>query len=66
MLKSSGDITSVSVLFLSLADILPTVSLFLTIVWVTIRIWETDTVKSLSGRGEKKCESCKKQEQSKK
>lgn len=34
----------------TLAQILPSVAAFLTIIWMLIRIWESDTVRSLTGR----------------
>ena len=33
----------------ALAGLLPAVAALLTIVWTSIRIWETDTVKNLRG-----------------
>jgi hypothetical protein len=35
----------------TLADMLPSIAALFTIVWTGIRIWETDTIKSLTGRG---------------
>jgi hypothetical protein len=34
----------------TLTEMLPSISALLSIVWVGIRIWETDTVQSLFGR----------------
>jgi hypothetical protein len=34
----------------TLTEMLPSISALLSIVWVSIRIWETDTVQSLFGR----------------
>lgn len=45
-----GDVLSVGVVVSTLAGWLPTVAAFLSIVWVLIRIWETDTVRGWTGR----------------
>ena len=34
----------------ALVDMLPSIAAIFTIVWTAIRIWETDTVKKLTGR----------------
>lgn len=34
----------------ALVDMLPSIAAIFTIVWTGIRIWETDTVKKLTGR----------------
>ena len=34
----------------TLVEMLPSISALLSIIWVGIRIWETDTVKGLTGR----------------
>jgi hypothetical protein len=49
--KLAGDILSLGTLLGSLASILPAVAAILTIIWTTIRIIETDTVRGLLRRG---------------
>ncbi len=34
----------------ALVDMLPSIAAIFTIIWTGIRIWETDTVKKLTGR----------------
>ena len=52
--KSVGDITSVSVLVGTLAEILPGVAALFTIVWTAIRIYETDTIQRWLNKEKKK------------
>ena len=40
----------------TLIEMLPSVAALFTIVWTGIRIWETDTVKALTGRKDKDAE----------
>ncbi len=61
MLSSMGpstrvaiDAFSVSVVGASLISLLPPIATVLTIIWMAIRVWETDTIKTLCGRGKKK------------
>lgn len=35
----------------TLAEMLPSIAAAFTIIWTGIRIWETDTVKRITGRG---------------
>ena len=51
-LKQVADTVSVATGVGALAGVLPAVSALLTIVWMSIRIWETDTVQRICGRGE--------------
>lgn len=44
------DILSVVTVLGTLADMLPSIAALFTIVWTGIRIWETDTVRSWTGR----------------
>lgn len=46
-----GDSTSFAILLGSIADLLPPFAALLSIVWVTIRIYETDTVQRWLKRG---------------
>jgi hypothetical protein len=48
-----GDVMSIGIIASTLAGWLPTIAAVLSIVWVLIRIWETDTVKSWTNRGPK-------------
>lgn len=48
--KTPIDLTAGAVAFGSLFDMLPAVASLFTIVWMGLRIWETDTVKKLTGR----------------
>lgn len=49
--KHIVDALSVATVLGTLTDMLPSIAAVFTIVWTGIRIWETDTVKSLTGRG---------------
>ena len=48
--KQIVDLLSLGVVFATFADWLPSIAALLTIVWTTIRIWETRTVQKLLGR----------------
>tara|TARA_R100001510_G_C7534152_1_gene124370 strand:- start:120 stop:293 length:174 start_codon:yes stop_codon:yes gene_type:complete len=50
-LKQVADTVSVATGVGALAGVLPALSALVTIVWMSIRIWETDTVQSIFGRG---------------
>ena len=50
-LKQVADTVSVATGVGALAGVLPAISALLTIVWMSIRIWETDTVQRICGRG---------------
>lgn len=50
-LKQVADTVSVATGVGALAGVLPAVSALLTIVWMSIRIWETDTVQRICRRG---------------
>ena len=47
------DALSVATVLGTLIDMLPSIAAVFTIVWTSIRIWETDTVKGLTGRSGK-------------
>ena len=49
-LKHVADGLSVGVLIGTIADVLPQVATTLTIIWMCIRIWETQTVQRWTGR----------------
>jgi hypothetical protein len=49
-LKHAIDGVSVGTVVATLAGWLPHVAAVFTIIWTAIRIWETDTVKKLTGR----------------
>jgi hypothetical protein len=44
------DALSIATVIGTLADMLPSVAALFTIVWTSIRIWETETVKRWTGR----------------
>ena len=44
------DIASVGTVIGTMTSHLPSVAAILTILWTGIRVWETDTVRSLTGR----------------
>jgi len=46
------DALSIATVIGTLADMLPSVAALFTIVWTSIRIWETETVKRWTGRAE--------------
>jgi hypothetical protein len=48
--KQVLDSVSIVTVVGTLADILPAVAALFTIVWTALRIWETDTVRSLLGK----------------
>lgn len=43
-MKAAGDVVSIGVVVGTLADWLPSIAAFTSIVWACIRIYETDTV----------------------
>jgi len=51
--KHVVDALSVATVLGTLVDMLPSIAAVFTIVWTSIRIWETDTVKGWTGRGKK-------------
>lgn len=48
--KSAVDALSVVTVLGTLMEVLPAVAALFTIIWTGIRIWETETVKKLTGR----------------
>jgi len=48
--KHVVDALSVVTVLGTLVDMLPSIAAIFTIVWTGIRIWETDTVRGLTGR----------------
>ena len=48
--KQVLDMLSVATVIGAIVDILPSVAALFTIVWTGLRIWETDTVRGLTGR----------------
>lgn len=52
-IKGAADILSFATLLGSLVSLLPAVASILTILWTTIRIYETETVQKLLGRKNK-------------
>ena len=48
--KTVVDALSIITVIGTLADMLPSVAALFTIVWTSIRIWETETVKRWTGR----------------
>ena len=44
------DIASVGTVIGTMTSHLPSVAALLTIIWTGIRVWETDTVRSITGR----------------
>jgi hypothetical protein len=48
--KTAVDALSVVTVVGTLMEFLPAVAALFTIIWTGIRIWETDTVKKLTGR----------------
>ena len=50
--KQAGDLLSLGVVLATIADWRPSIAALLTIVWTAIRIWETQTVQRLTGRGD--------------
>ena len=51
--KISGDGTSIGVVVATLTEILPAVAAVFSIVWMAIRIYETDTVQKLLKKKDK-------------
>lgn len=51
--KHVVDALSVVTVLGTLVDMLPSIAAIFTIVWTGIRIWETETVRGLTGRGQK-------------
>jgi hypothetical protein len=49
--KHAVDALSVVTVLGTLIEMLPSIAAVFTIVWTGIRIWETDTVRSWTGRG---------------
>ena len=54
--KQVIDVISVGTVSGTISAILPPISALFTIIWVGIRIWETDTVQSLASRKRKRDE----------
>ena len=52
--KQVVDMLSFATVLGTISAILPPLSALFTIVWVSIRIWETDTVQELTGRKRKR------------
>lgn len=50
--KLAGDVLSVTTVVGTLAGLLPSIAAIFTIVWTSIRIYETDTVQKLLRRKE--------------
>jgi chromate transport protein ChrA len=49
-LKPAGDILSIGVVLATLASWLPSIAALFTIVWTSIRIYESDTVQAWLGK----------------
>ena len=54
--KQVIDVISVGTVIGTISAILPPISALFTIIWVGIRIWETDTVQTLASRKRKRDE----------
>ena len=52
--KTTGDITSVGIVIGTVLEFLPAIAAILTIVWTTIRIYETDTIQKFLRRFKRK------------
>jgi hypothetical protein len=52
--KHAVDAISVLTVVGTLMNILPAIAALFTIIWTGIRIWETDTVRELTGRAKSK------------
>jgi hypothetical protein len=52
VVKNVGDILSVATVIGALVEMLPSIAALFTIIWTGLRIWETETVKKLTGREE--------------
>lgn len=48
--KSTLDALSIVTAVATLVEMLPSIAAAFTIIWTGIRIWETDTVRKLTGR----------------
>jgi FtsH-binding integral membrane protein len=48
--KTAVDALSVVTVVGTLTEVLPAVAALFTIIWTALRIWETDTIKKLTGR----------------
>lgn len=48
--KHAVDVVSLATVLGTIVQILPAIAAIFTIVWTAIRIWETDTVKSIFNR----------------
>lgn len=48
--KSAVDALSVLTVVATIIEMLPAVAALFTIIWTGVRIWETDTVRKLTGR----------------
>jgi hypothetical protein len=55
--KTAMDAASVVTVLGTLVEMLPSIAAAFTIVWTGIRIWETDTVRSWTGRGKKETDA---------
>ena len=55
--KTAMDAASVVTVLGTLVEMLPSIAAAFTIVWTGIRIWETDTVRSWTGRGKKEADA---------
>lgn len=55
--KHVVDALSVATVVGTLVEFLPSIAALFTIVWTAIRIWETDTVRGLTGRASAPSES---------
>lgn len=51
--KHGADVLSVGVVLATLAEWLPSIAALFTLIWTLIRIWETETVRGLTGRDAK-------------
>jgi hypothetical protein len=48
--KQFLDMLSIATVLATLSDMLPSIAALFTICWTAIRIWETDTIRSWTGR----------------
>jgi hypothetical protein len=49
--KTAGDAVSIVTVVGTLAEVLPAVAALFTIIWTALRIYETDTIQKLLGKG---------------
>jgi hypothetical protein len=49
--KTAGDAVSIVTVVGTLAEVLPAVAALFTIIWTALRIYETETVQKLLGKG---------------